>query len=496
MPGSLSNEDEGQDDMDFEDEIPVRRTPSPCGKVIATLPSTILLWHHCQPELQICALQGSVPGPTGWQPYRRPPRYLAPSSLPGTLGNFFWASQMKFAVTRQGRGAQQGFKINTMNLSCLAETPSCFVASRVSGDEEEEDEAETTPLTPLDRFFSEDDSLKQQKRKKACKMKEGKLPKVKKRKKQFVPPQVGSSDLEEASEREDEQREKSDKWGLEDVDYAFSEEDYHTLTNYKAFSQFLRPLIAKKNPKIPMSKMMTVLGAKWREFSANNPFKGTSATAVAAAVAAAVETVTVSSPISVSSVQQTSHLGPIRKAKTKEGKGPGARRKTKSVKEAKKKGKGKKTKPKMAQSGKRKKASSSEEDNLEESDWDDISIHSVSVRSDTSGAPKKTARRGRKKKKSEYSAEGITSSVRHKANGDLCTLLICTQQLIQAPQVGPGENQTGLVPLRNTERGFSVCDCAFYHVFPGPARSWVERVARSAPVYASLRLCIRRCLLV
>lgn len=37
----------------------------------------------------------------------------------------------------------------------------------------------------------------------------------------------------------------------------------------------------QKNPKIPMSKMMTVLGAKWREFSANNPFKGSSAAAAA-----------------------------------------------------------------------------------------------------------------------------------------------------------------------------------------------------------------------
>lgn len=82
-----------------------------------------------------------------------------------------------------------------------------------------------------------------------------------------------------------------------------------------------RPLIAKKNPKIPMSKMMTVLGAKWREFSSNNPFKGTSATAVAAAVAAAVETVTVAQPTPVSSSQLSSQLGPIKKAKTKEGKG-------------------------------------------------------------------------------------------------------------------------------------------------------------------------------
>lgn len=30
------------------------------------------------------------------------------------------------------------------------------------------------------------------------------------------------------------------EWGLDDVECLFSEEDYHTLTNYKAFSQFLR----------------------------------------------------------------------------------------------------------------------------------------------------------------------------------------------------------------------------------------------------------------
>lgn len=81
-----------------------------------------------------------------------------------------------------------------------------------------------------------------------------------------------------------------------------------------------RPLIAKKNPKIPMSKMMTVLGAKWREFSANNPFKGSSAAAAAAAVAAAVETVTVAPPLAASP-QQSALPAVIRKAKTKEGKG-------------------------------------------------------------------------------------------------------------------------------------------------------------------------------
>lgn len=84
-----------------------------------------------------------------------------------------------------------------------------------------------------------------------------------------------------------------------------------------------RPLIAKKNPKIPMSKMMTVLGAKWREFSANNPFKGSSAAAAAAAVAAAVETVAIAPPLAVSP-QQAPQPVPIRKAKTKEGKGKAA----------------------------------------------------------------------------------------------------------------------------------------------------------------------------
>ncbi|XP_077948918.1 chromodomain-helicase-DNA-binding protein 5 isoform X2 [Gasterosteus aculeatus] len=315
------------------------------------------------------------------------------------------------------------------------------------------------PLAPLGSFFSDGDSLKQQKKKKPKKMKEGKMPKVKKRKKEGGIQPRADSDLEETSEVEEERerpevgsgsessaygptkkkkkkpREKKEKkprkkkrdeedddeddddgnmkepkssgqlmheWGLEDVQYGFSEDDYKTITNYKAFSQFLRPLIAKKNPKIPMSKMMTVLGAKWREFSANNPFKGASATAVAAAVAAAVETVTVAQPTAASGGPPGSQPGPLKKAKTKEGKGPGVRKRSRSAKDAKKKSKPKKTKAKSGPSVKKKKASSSEEDFLEESDFDDISIHSASVLSDTSGAPtKKIARRGRKKRKKE-----------------------------------------------------------------------------------------------
>lgn len=48
----------------------------------------------------------------------------------------------------------------------------------------------------------------------------------------------------------------------------------------------------------------------------------------------------------------------------------------------------------------------SEEDFLEESDFDDISIHSASVLSDTLGAAtKKKARRGRKKRKSMFTVQ-------------------------------------------------------------------------------------------
>lgn len=81
-----------------------------------------------------------------------------------------------------------------------------------------------------------------------------------------------------------------------------------------------RPMIAKKNPKIPMSKMMTILGAKWREFSSNNPFKGNAA-AIAAAAAAAAIAVAEQVSAATASPEPPPQPPPIRKAKTKEGKG-------------------------------------------------------------------------------------------------------------------------------------------------------------------------------
>ncbi|XP_054989341.1 chromodomain-helicase-DNA-binding protein 3 isoform X3 [Sorex araneus] len=213
-------------------------------------------------------------------------------------------------------------------------------------------------------------------------------------------------------------------WGLEDVEHVFSEEDYHTLTNYKAFSQFMRPLIAKKNPKIPMSKMMTILGAKWREFSANNPFKG-SAAAVAAAAAAAAAAVAEQVSAAVSSTTPIAPSGPptlppppaadiqpppIRRAKTKEGKGPGHKRRSKNprVPDGRKKLRGKKMAPLKIKlgllGGKRKKGGSSDEGpepEAEESDLDSGSVHSASGRPDGPVRTKKLkrGRPGRKKKK-------------------------------------------------------------------------------------------------
>uniref|UniRef100_G3P6X0 DNA helicase n=1 Tax=Gasterosteus aculeatus aculeatus TaxID=481459 RepID=G3P6X0_GASAC len=133
-------------------------------------------------------------------------------------------------------------------------------------------------------------------------------------------------------------------WGMKDIDHVFTQEDYSSLTNYKAFSQFVRPLIAAKNPKIAVSKMMTLMMAKWREFSTNNPLKG-SATAnaalAAANVAAAVENMVVAgtdagleaaaspapasapapAPAPTPAEPPAAPAPPLRKAKTKEGKG-------------------------------------------------------------------------------------------------------------------------------------------------------------------------------
>ncbi|XP_054603718.2 chromodomain-helicase-DNA-binding protein 3 isoform X2 [Nothobranchius furzeri] len=218
------------------------------------------------------------------------------------------------------------------------------------------------------------------------------------------------------------------EWGLEDVDHTFTEEDYRELTNYKAFSQFMRPMIAKKNPKIPMSKMMTILGAKWREFSSNNPFKGNAA-AVAAAAAAAAIAVAEQVSAATASPEPPPQPPPIRKAKTKEGKGPGYKKRSKSPRVADKKkavAKAKKMAPirikLLAIGAKRKKSCSSDDMDEEESEQEDSSVHSSSVRSDSSGRAKKN-KRGRpakKKKKIPGEEEGDGYETDHQDYCEVC----------------------------------------------------------------------------
>lgn len=70
---------------------------------------------------------------------------------------------------------------------------------------------------------------------------------------------------------------------------------------------------------------MMVLGAKWREFSTNNPFKGSSGASVAAAAAAAVAVVESMVANVDTAIPPPPVEVPLRKAKTKEGKGERAK---------------------------------------------------------------------------------------------------------------------------------------------------------------------------
>ncbi|KAM8899428.1 chromodomain-helicase-DNA-binding protein 3 isoform 2-T2 [Spinachia spinachia] len=245
-------------------------------------------------------------------------------------------------------------------------------------------------------------------------------------------------------------------WGLEDVDHTFTEEDYRELTNYKAFSQFTRPMIARKNPKIPMSKMMTILGAKWREFSSNNPFKGNAAAVAAAAAAAAIA---VAEQVSAANAFPEPlpppplpplPPPPIRKAKTKEGKGPGFKKRSKGSRVPEKKkvaAKAKKMAPiriKLSPIGaKRKKSCSSEDVDEDESEQEDSSVHSSSVRSDSSGRVKKS-KRGRpakKKKKNASTSATPGSRIARHVNADALSHARASVSLRSSPLPVAGEEE-------------------------------------------------------
>ncbi|MCI4395573.1 hypothetical protein PGIGA_G00182170 [Pangasianodon gigas] len=225
-----------------------------------------------------------------------------------------------------------------------------------------------------------------------------------------------------------------DTWGMEDIDHVFTEEDYRSLTNYKAFSQFVRPLIAAKNPKIAVSKMMMVLGAKWREFSTNNPLRGSAsanAALAAANVAAAVESmVAAETPAAAPAATplaepQPPPAPPLRKAKTKEGKGPNARRKSKPApKPQEKKVKTKKVAPlkiKLGGFNSKRKRSSSEDDDMDvDSDFDDGSINSVSVSDSSNSRSSRSKKKPKPKKKKKVDDDADGYETDHQDYCEVC----------------------------------------------------------------------------
>lgn len=58
---------------------------------------------------------------------------------------------------------------------------------------------------------------------------------------------------------------------MKDVTIEYTENNYQNLVTYKMFTQFVRPILTKENPKAPSSKLMMLIAAKWREFCLENP---------------------------------------------------------------------------------------------------------------------------------------------------------------------------------------------------------------------------------
>jgi len=54
--------------------------------------------------------------------------------------------------------------------------------------------------------------------------------------------------------------------GITNIELKYTDEDFQSLVTYKLFNQHIRPMLLEKNPKLVMYKMVSVIGAKWREF--------------------------------------------------------------------------------------------------------------------------------------------------------------------------------------------------------------------------------------
>lgn len=58
---------------------------------------------------------------------------------------------------------------------------------------------------------------------------------------------------------------------MTDVEIEYTESEYRNLTTFKAFLTHVRPILQRENARVPMSKLMMLVEAKWRQFSEENP---------------------------------------------------------------------------------------------------------------------------------------------------------------------------------------------------------------------------------
>lgn len=61
---------------------------------------------------------------------------------------------------------------------------------------------------------------------------------------------------------------------LVDVPIEYTDADFQNYSTYKMFQQYVRPILQKENPRVPMSKLMMLVAAKWRDFCEINPNLG------------------------------------------------------------------------------------------------------------------------------------------------------------------------------------------------------------------------------
>lgn len=75
-----------------------------------------------------------------------------------------------------------------------------------------------------------------------------------------------SSKTSKSSNKDRSSAQLCDEMGITNIELNYTNEDYQNLVTYKLFNQHIRPLLLEKNPKLVMYKMVSVIGAKWREF--------------------------------------------------------------------------------------------------------------------------------------------------------------------------------------------------------------------------------------